>query len=284
MVQFTPHTLPAASFQDIWVSSFAQLPASEEQDKALQEALLKICREYQVLYAENIAHPGDWLCYRFFCTLFAELFPDRNAKIIDWGGLYGHITLLLRQRGYENCSNYLLKDARYERMVAGYYKHFQEAFSIPTLYGDKPDVLALEDNSCDIFLSSGVLEHVRDEGETTEEVILREVYRVLKPEGALVIWNLPCIYSLSEGLAQLSGKWHHTYRYGERDIVTLLESAGFSVSVCKAHKFLPGTAFHVLSRYITKERLLRADDILSGIFPFSLLARDFFIIAEKREP
>ncbi len=269
------------AFDIIWKKTFLQFEKTEEEDHKLHENYLRICKEHQVLYAENLAHQGDWLFYRFFCTLIETLFPDKNAEIIDWGGLYGHITLLLKNRGYHHVHNYLLNDERYQKMVAPFYTHFQKAFHIPTLYGEKPDIFNLEDERYDIFISSGVLEHVRDEGETTEEKVLQEVFRVLKPGGAFLIWNLPCIYSLSEGLAEMTGKWHHTYRYHRNDITTLLRNAGFNISVCKAHKFLPGSGFKFFSRSFQPEKLLRFDDTLSQIFPFSCLARDFFIIARK---
>lgn len=229
---------------------------------------------HAVPFAENITARSDWLFYVYFCRLVATCLTDRKARIIDWGGLYGHVTKILRDLGYANTANYLLHDSPH-------YPIFQEAFNLPTLWGRHPNRLELEDQSVDAFISSGVLEHVREDGVGDETAILKEVHRVLRKDGRLFIWNLPARWGSSELLAILFRKWHHTFRYRRKDVCQLLAQTGFDIVTLNKHKFLPGTAREWLGRRVDPVRLLEWDDRLSRRFPFSVLARDFLVVARK---
>ena len=240
----------------------------------LRRQYVRVIETHQVPYAENITARSDWLFYVCFCRLVAAHLPDRKARIIDWGGLYGHVTKILHRLGYGDTTNYLLHERPH-------YPFFQAAFDIPTLWGRHPNRLELDDRSVDAFISSGVLEHVREDGVGEEAALLREVHRVLKPGGRFFIWNLPARWGSSELLAILAGKWHHTCRYQKKDIAGLLSAAGFEIVSLEKHKFLPGTAREWLGRRIEPVRLLAWDDRLSRWFPFSLLARDFLVVARK---
>ena len=240
----------------------------------LRRRYVQIIEDRRVPYAENISARSDWLFYVAYCRLVSEILPDRNARIIDWGGLYGQVTKILNALGYARASNYLLHETPH-------YPFFQEAFQIPTLWGKHPNRLELADRSVDAFISSGVLEHVREDGVGDEGLILLEVHRVLKKEGFLFIWNLPAQWGSSELLAIVTGKWHHTTRYWQKDIRQLVKKSGFQVITLAKHKFLPGTAREWLARWIDPVRLMRGDDRLSRWFPFSVFARDYLVVAQK---
>ncbi|MBI5583381.1 MAG: methyltransferase domain-containing protein, partial [Deltaproteobacteria bacterium] len=172
----------------------------------LRRRYVRLIETHRVPYAENITARSDWLFYVYFCRLVSTFLPDRKARIIDWGGLYGHVTMILHNLGYLDTTNYLLHETPH-------YPFFQQAFHLPTLWGRQPNRLELEDRSVDAFISSGVLEHVREDGVGDELTILKEVHRVLKKDGRLFIWNLPARWGSSELLAILTGKWHHDFRY-----------------------------------------------------------------------
>ena len=163
-----------------------------------------------------------------------------------------------------------------------HYSLFQEAFNLPTLWGQDPNRLELEDRSIDVFISSGVLEHVREDGIGDEKLILREVHRVLKTGGLFFIWNLPSRWGSSELLARAFNRWHHAYCFRHKEILEPPGRGRFSNPVLDKHKFLPGTVMEWLGRRIDPVRLLQGDDRLSHWFPFNLLARDYALIAEKR--
>ncbi len=133
----------------------------------------------------------------------------------------------------------------------------------------------------DGFISSGVLEHVREDGLGDESRTLQEIHRVLKDQGLLFIWNLPAKLGTSELLAMVTGKWHHRYRYWKKDIGRLLREANFEILFQDRHKFFPGAVMSLLERKVDPVGLMRLDNALSRLFPFNLLARDFVLVARK---
>jgi SAM-dependent methyltransferase len=243
----------------------------------LRRRFVGLIETHRVPHAENITARSDWLFYVYFCRWVTTFLPDRQARIIDWGGLYGQVTRILHCLGYSGTSNYLLHENPH-------YPIFQQTLDIPTLWGRHPNQLELEDRSVDAFISSGVLEHVREDGVGDETVILKEVHRVLKEDGRLFIWNLPARWGSSELLAILAGKWHHAYRYRRKDVLQLFPTTDWEMVTLDKHKFLPGTAREWLGRWIDPVRLLQGDDRLSRWWPFSVFARDYVIVAKKIEP
>lgn len=245
-----------------------------EPVQILRERFIEIINRHQVPFAENIIQTNDWVNYCYYCSLVRSFVPDPAALIIDWGGLYGHIAMMLQMMGYQKAFNYLLHQTPH-------YSLFEGQLKIPTLWGQDPNRLNLESNSVDVFISSGVLEHVREDGVGKEETILREIHRVLKAEGLFFIWNLPAKLGISELLAITTGKWHHQYRYWRKDIIRLLREAKFDILYLEKHKFFPGTVMTFLEKRIDPIRLLKWDNHLSHWIPFNLLARDFLLVARK---
>jgi hypothetical protein len=240
----------------------------------LRSSFIDLINGHQVPYAENILKTNDWVNYCYYCLLVRDLVPDSEAFIIDWGGLYGHVTMILQTMNMRGVYNYLLHQTPH-------YPMFKKQFGIPTLWGQEPNRLNLDSQSVDAFISSGVLEHVREDGQGNEALILGEIYRVLKDNGLLFIWNLPAKMGSSELLAMATGKWYHQYRYWKKEISTLLIQCGFQIFYWDRHKFFPGTAMQVFQKWLDPIRLLKFDNTLSHFFPFNLLARDFVLIARK---
>ena len=246
-----------------------------ESLQTLRDRFIQIINTFNVPFAENILKTNDWVNYCYYCRLVHFFKPDPSALIIDWGGLYGHITLMLQTMGYQNVFNYLLHQTPH-------YPLFEEQLKTPTLWGQDPNRLNLESNSVDGFISSGVLEHVREDGEGKEELILREIHRVLKVGGLFFIWNLPAKLGTSELLAITTGKWHHRCRYWKKEILSLLDNAGFEILYVDKHKFFPGAVMNLFERWMAPTPLLNFDNRLSHLFPFNLLARDFVLVSRKK--
>jgi|GEM_PF-1670027 len=257
--------LKAAIFRDLGASDLAE-PA--------RQAFLEIVTAHGVAFADHIRKRNDWLIYLFFSNLVARLVPDRRARLIDWGGQYGQVTQMLRALGFINAFNYLLHRP-------SFYELFEERFDLPTVYGQEPNVLNLDTASVDGFISSGVLEHVTDDGLGREDLILREIHRVLKPGGLFFVWNLPAVLNSSDILAQAFGRWHHKRRYWRGEIIRALGEADFEIVYLDKHKLLPGTALGLFEGLVNPVSLLRIDDWLSRLFPLSLFARDFALVARK---
>lgn len=240
----------------------------------LRNEFLRILEQHTIPFGENIKKTNDWINYLYYCTLVRFFVPDPSALIIDWGGLYGHVTKILQTLGYQNVINYLLHKNPH-------YPLFEEGLRIPTLWGEDPNRLSLETNTVDVFISSGVFEHIREDGLGDEKKVLEEIHRVLKDDGFFFIWNLPAKWGTSELLAGITGKWHHQYRFWKKEILDLLRKAGFDIRYVDKHKFFPGALMKLLEKKISPLLLLKMDHRLSHFFLFNLFARDFILVARK---
>jgi len=241
----------------------------------LRRAFMEIVEGHHVPHADNLRHPDLWIVYPCFTALIKKLTPPPETAILDWGGLYGHVTTLLKGYGYKTVHNYLLN-------VPEKYPLFQKTFRIDTRFGRDPNRLSLPDDSYDIVISSGVLEHVREDGAGDEARILREIHRILKPGGTFWLWYLPSKFSPSETLNRLAGRWHHAFLYDRRKITSLLKEAGFQIILFSRHGFLPGALKRKLSPPVPVPTLFRLDFTLANFPLLRDLAANFLVIAQKR--
>ncbi len=241
-------------------------------------------RDYLSLIAEhdldNTAHIrkiSDWVFYPFFCAMIPRFLPGREAKIIDWGGWYGQVTRILMEMGYSDVSNYLLD-------APPHYDEFAQKFSLATIHGKEPNRLELDDASLDLFISSGVLEHVAEDGVGDEDLIVTEIIRVLKPGGWFFIWNLPAMLGSSEILAYVARKWRHERRFWLKEALSLLQRHGLTIELAAKHKFLPGSLTNIIAKRMDVVSMTGWDERLSRLFPLSIFARDYCILARKPGP
>lgn len=135
-----------------------------------------------------------------------------------------------------------------------------------------PVKLPFEDASFNCVIGAGVLEHVPMDYES-----LRELHRVMKPRGTLIITQLPNRYSYIEFLARNIRKADfHRKLYTKSDIRWLLERSGFSPLKIQRYRILPSnTASRAVSSLSKWERLLER------IWPLSLACTDLLAISEK---
>ena len=82
--------------------------------------------------------------------------------------------------------------------------------------------LPFDANSFDCVIGSGVLEHVAMDYE-----FLKELYRILKSDGRLIIAFLPNKFSYAEFMARNFGKSGHQRLYAKSKISSMLKSTGF---------------------------------------------------------
>jgi len=246
-----------------------------EEVTQLHQEFKDIVSQYNLLGAgSNLLSQNTWIYYVHYCSLLNELIQNKNSLIIDWGGLFGHITMLLHTMGLKNTYNYLLD-------VSSNYAYFKDHFNIPTKLGTDPNQLALEDNSVDVFLSSGVLEHVMEDGVGDQDKIVNEIYRCIKPGGVFVIWNLPTYLGTSELVAILFKKLRHQFRFTNKDVKNMYAKTDFKLLYQDKMKFLPGSVMEKFMGSGNDVRNVQRDFTLSHIFPFSVFARDHLIVLQK---
>lgn len=142
-----------------------------------------------------------------------------------------------------------------------------------------PESTVDDDTLFDGIISSGVLEHTFEYGQTDLEA-LRILHANLKDDGYLFIWNLPTKHSLSETYARMRKKWKHPVLYELDDILVKLTTAGFEVVAIERNEIF----FSQLARLfpiIPLEVMWRFDHFLATNLLLKRFAHHFTIVAQK---
>jgi SAM-dependent methyltransferase len=149
---------------------------------------------------------------------YSKYLPD-TGTILDWGCNHAPDACLLRKAFGE----------RFDLFACD----FPPASDFPVFRGysqlqysqltDAAGPLPYADGTFDAVIASGALEHAAMDGEA-----LKGLYRVLKPDGLLVISYLPYRLSLDEWRRrQIDKKNFHRRLYGKRETAMLLKRFGF---------------------------------------------------------
>ena len=165
-----------------------------------------------------LGNPGGQLPYQYLAQYIRALSqswfekPVGDLKILDWGCGKGQVSYLLRQCGAQVVSADV--DPEEGCLVLG-----------PTVLPlNHPYELPFESGDFDVVLSVGVLEHVPQEIDS-----LREIRRILRPNGLFFCFNLPYRTSWVMWAVRLLGNWYHDRLYGRRQTRRLLEGSDFQV-------------------------------------------------------
>ncbi len=147
-----------------------------------------------------------------------------QGKILDWGCGLGHMTYLLKNRGFEVIS--------YDVDQGG--KDFLARIGQTLILATDPVKLPFADGSFDAVLSSGVLEHVPDRAAS-----LKEVARIIKKGGFFFVFRLPNKYSYIEFISDRLGRGDHPVKYSRHQIINILNKAGYEALARRYQGFLP---------------------------------------------
>ena len=157
----------------------------------------------------------------------------KPVSVLDWGAGWGQMTRRIRERGVE-CEPYDYWPDAPEGVDA------HEGFpDVQVRHTQEPVKLPYEDGRFALALSCGVLEHVAE-----PEASLRELLRVLKPGGRLLIYNLPNRYSYLERIAKHTGRYYHGALehdrvYTAQTARTIVAGAGFRVDAVRRTNLVP---------------------------------------------
>ena len=150
---------------------------------------------------------------------------------------------------------------------------------------DEPILLPFKDNFFDAVASVGVLEHVWEFGGNAT-ASMREIARVLRPQGIFICYHLPNYYSLIEYLGKLlTNKFHHKKRFKSKDIKKLAEATGFELMAIGRYGFLPRNSLGKLPNSLKFSKIIATiydnlDNILSLVF--SPFCQNYFFVARRR--
>ena len=163
-----------------------------------------------------------------------EEFSVKNSNILDWGGGFGHLSVMVSLLG-RNATLFSIVDKGF------HWKKIQSKYALNIVF--EPDAiksLSLKDNTFDCAVSCGVLEHVRETG-GDELDSLRELKRVVVKKGIIIVYHLPQKYSWIEFISRNFRKtYSHPYRYQKKDIVALLKKGEIGDLIkYQRYQFLP---------------------------------------------
>jgi len=147
--------------------------------------------------------------------------PER-LTVLDWGCGKGQITYLLRKQRFAVVSTDLLSEAA--DSAFGQATPILKELGVDVVPIQDPIKLPFEAARFDCVTSFGVLEHVASDIDS-----LREIRRVLKPNGIFYLSFLPYFLSWTQALARMRGNDYHDRLYHRRKVRDLASRCGFKV-------------------------------------------------------
>jgi len=144
-----------------------------------------------------------------------------------------------------------------------------------------PSLLPYEDQSFDAVISTGVLEHAANDGES-----LKELYRVIKPGGFLIVNKLPNRYSWTEWLNRHLQRPNHLRRYSLHEIKNTFLHYGFLPVASGYHQIfasLCNAQGPLKAKFVGRlgDALAPYNAIGERIWPFRCFATNVYIIGMK---
>lgn len=195
---------------------------------------------------------------------FYQPYLPREGCILDWGCRHAPDACLMRAHIGENvcieaCDFVELDSYQVFYQSAGlHYTRLHDIVRMP--YADA---------TFDAVVGSGTLEHTAMDYES-----LKELYRVLKPDGRLIILYLPNRLSVAEWYRRvIRREGYHRRLYSPREINDLLKRTGFYPQVTGYQ-----TRLDVLPDRNLKHQVLR---LVSWVFPLHWLSSTICSVAVK---
>lgn len=230
-----------------------------------------------VLYSDEMrSNPGEYIKYhsspqaisaRVNSFLgYADLLPQ-GGRILDWGCQHAPDASMVRATlggGIQLDGCDFLPESAYP----AFWNYCGLKFTTLAHHISLP----YEDNTFDCVIGGGVLEHAAMDYEC-----LKELWRVLKPHGILVITHLPNKFSYTEFAAREFRKSaFHRRLYTLGGITSLVERAGFYPERARRHRFLPTNSLQAVTRVLSP-----IEPLIDRLWPLNLFCGDLLVVARK---
>ena len=209
-----------------------------------------------------------------------DVAAQASGRLVDWGCGFGQMTYLLRQRGLHVTPF----DIGAEEAALPDIPICRELGVVRTQH---PTRLPFETASFDAVLSCGVLEHVDEYSQPGNEMkSLQEMRRVLRPGGALLIYQLPQVHAWQEAvIRRFHLGYSHPRRYTETEIRRMLAETGYRVRRVRRANLIPKNLTGVpapMRRWysLAARPLIAVDGVLSQIPGLNQFAGVLEITAE----
>jgi SAM-dependent methyltransferase len=210
---------------------------------------------------------------RLYRTIRKNLSP--GARVLDWGCGQGHLSYGLEKLGYR-VDGYSFEDFHLRRYLSSSYQFVGGNYD--------PVSIPFPDERFDAVVSCGVLEHVRETG-GTELASLKEIWRILKPNGCFICYHLPNRFSLIERLNVLLNRSHyHPYRFTKNSILTLCLQSGFTLQDVYRYGMLPRNSWNRFPPSLRNRRsVAEGYDLIDNLLrhPLSLICQNYLFVAKK---
>jgi SAM-dependent methyltransferase len=159
-----------------------------------------------------------------YLTAFSQKwFGKNNFTVLDWGCGKCQVSYFLKKRGVEvySCDVYTTEHAD---SAFGQYTPIADFAKINVIPLKHDYILPFENESFDVVLSFGVLEHVPDDIKS-----LMEINRILKRDGLFFCFWLPYKYSWKQKREYLKGSHYHDRLYDKNKVNAMLKESKFDL-------------------------------------------------------
>lgn len=231
-------------------------------------------------FSNLISGSQYWLAYETFLKIYPQVNP--KIRVLDWGCGSGHFSYFLLKSGFTTDS-FNLNHKRTAPFIV-IFNYLKKKFKRTFHYKTCPDPVKLPypSNSFDAVVSIGVLEHVREFG-GNEIQSLKEINRVLKKGGIFFCYHFPNKFSWIDAIAK---KIHyglsHRYKFTEKNIETLNETAGLTIQEIKRYAFLPRRrAGRFLRGMANKPAVVKLYNMLDGCLGSIPLCTNYLFWSKK---
>ena len=204
--KFFPYDEELANIIDI--KQTAGIKKKEENHSFLKKPMWQNMHIYLVEYL--LAFSRKW-------------FNRNDLSILDWGCGKCHVSYLLKKRNVDvaSCD---IETTEHVDSAFGQYTPIADFAKINVIPLRHEYLLPFDNETFDVVLSFGVLEHVPSDTQS-----LAEINRILKPNGLFFCFWLPYKYSWKQKREQLKGGHYHNRLYDIKKISHLLNETKYNL-------------------------------------------------------
>lgn len=214
----------------------------------------------ETLYRQRFSaeeREGKRKVWRVLCTHYFSRYVSADATVLDVGA------------GYCEFVNHIQAKRRIAVDANPDVKRFASA-GVEAVCADATDLRFLTDNSVDVAFTSNFFEHMPNKSSLAR--LVREIHRVLRPEGRLLV--------MGPNIAYVGSKYwdyfDHSIPLTEKSVEELLCISGFRLEKSIA-RFLP---YSFKSKLPAWPWLVRVY-LRFGAITFPLFGKQFLVVAQK---
>lgn len=226
------------------------------------------------LAAKRALHASAIELARAYAKVRAALLPEQH--VLDWGCRHAALSWLARAEFGERIELHGC-----DVCAADDYAAFHARCGLRYTRLAHPWRLPYSDAQFDAVLAAGTLEHVPNDGES-----LGELWRVLKPGGALLITHLPNAASWTEFVSRrLFPAQAHARRYALSAFRQRLLHYGFETVAAGHHQLMPSSLPTAWRRPWTSRLVdvVQPLNALENVWPLRRFSATLWLVARRRE-